>query len=192
MRLIFVFFLFLSVIFANAQNSYLYTEGEKILIKDWESFGYYKGNIEYARYNGENKSSWYKHVSVEKIDSITVEGKVTYRPLKLNGLKKVFLYKTLISSPDKKVLVAFFRYDNYMKTFYYIVDNNLTLLEKGSPSGSEDRAIFFRSLEKHFPACESVLESIKHYESLSLDYYKLEYIPGPWGFPYQKKVFNCN
>ena len=197
MKLILSLFLFAFVNLINAQNSYLYTKDEKILIKDWEGYSTNKNKaVEYARYNGENKGSWYKNISIEKVDSITVEDKVTYIPLKLDVEKKVRLYKTLISSPDKKVLISFYRSTsgNYNDegAIYYIVDNNMKVLERGYPTGRDNRSKLFASLKRHFAGCESVLESIKHYESLPLDYNKLEWIPGPYGLPYQKKVFHCN
>lgn len=194
MRPIFALFLFATVNLTNAQNSYLYTtEGEKILIQDFESFGYFQGNIEYGRYKGENKGFWYKSISVKKIDSITVQGKITYRPLKLNGLKKTYLFRTLITSTDKDVLVAFMRFENDTRPVYYVVDKNLNLLEKDWVFfGRDSEAKFYALLRKYFPGCESMLESIKHYESLPRDYYKLEKIPGPEGFPYQNRVFDCN
>lgn len=184
----------------NAQNSYLYTKGEKIIIRDWDSFPIYNGKISYSRQKDNGDGSSDKYASVKKIDSITVEGKVSYYPLQLaGGAKGLILYKTLITSPEKKVLIAFFKAGKDLDQTmirYSIVDKNNNIIEKGTFKAYREydkQSAFFRLVEKHFPGCSEVAQSIKKYEAMpSTDYERFEHINASMGFCFQKQVFFCN
>jgi len=183
----------------NAQNSYLYIEGEKIIIRDWDSFAVYNGKISYSRQKDNGEASSDKYASIKKIDSITVEGRVSYYPIKLIGSKELVLYKTLIASPEKKVLIAFFKTGKDLDQImirYSIVDKNNSIIKKGTFKAYREydkRSAFFRLVEKHFPGCSEVAQSIKKYEAIpSGDYERFEHINASMGFSFQKQVFHCN
>jgi hypothetical protein len=182
----------------TAQNSYLYVAGEKILIRDGDSFAAYNGKITYSRQKDNGEGSSDKYASIKKIDSIVVEGKVRYYPVQLIGSKELVLYKTLITAPEKKVLIAFFKAGKDLDQTmirYSIVDNNNSIIEKGTFKAYREydkQSAFFRLVEKHFPGCSEVAQSIKKYEAMPPDYERFGHIEASMGFSFQKQVFVCN
>ena len=191
--LVFLFF----NLFSNAQDCILYTkEGEKIVVRNYDQFGVYKSKVAYTQWNnGEGGRERYIHI--DKIEKLEANG-ITYKTYSRNGEKDNFFARVLIDSPDKKLIVGYFRWgQNFDNLFlrHEIIDNNNNLVEKaayklyGTKPFYEKQDLMFAMVKKYFANCTEVNDSIAHFQKLVATDKIEEYVA--FGFSLQNKIFTC-
>lgn len=184
--------------YANAQNSYIFLkDGTKIPVED--DFGVFRlhreTKLDYWIIKESGRPS-IKTIDIKKVDRVETLNGATYVPYE-NERGTKGLYKTLIKSKDKKLIICFRSggdFEQFTSVSYAILDANgkEIVFAYFSLREPEKYEVMLDEIRKHFRDCPEVQQSLARCKGIEPKYEPLEKSKAPTGFMFQTKVFECN